>query len=75
MTALQMVTWSLFQSWAWKKFEFQFVLSHFPSPGPLFPRGGGGGGGELPNERGRDARRKFWIIKTLKETNLGVFDP
>ena len=34
--------------------------------------------GELPCERGRDARRKFWIIP-LKETNLGVvltfFDP
>ena len=29
---------------------------------------------ELPCERGRDARRKFWIIP-LKETNLGVVQP
>ena len=30
-----------------------------------------GGGGEYAYERGRDARRKFWI-KPLKETYLGV---
>ena len=30
-----------------------------------------GGGGESAYERGRDARRKFWI-KPLKETYLGV---
>ena len=33
-----------------------------------------GGGGELPYERGGDARRKFWI-KPLKETNLGMDVP
>ena len=32
---------------------------------------GGGGGGGTTYERGRDARRKFWI-KPLKETYLGV---
>ena len=35
-------------------------------------------GGELPYERGGDARKEFWI-KPLKETKLGVaqtfFDP
>ena len=30
-----------------------------------------GGGGETTYERGRDARRKFWI-EPLKETYLGV---
>ena len=33
--------------------------------------GGGGGGGDSANERGGDARRKFWN-KPLKETHLGV---
>ena len=39
---------------------------------PLKTKGGDGVG--LPYERGRDARRKFWIIP-LKETNLGVAQP
>ena len=33
-----------------------------------------GGGGGLPNERGGDACRKYWI-KPLKDTNLGVAQP
>ena len=47
-------------------------VKHFPL-GPFFP-----GGGDSANERGGDARRKFWI-KPVKETDLGVaqafFDP
>ena len=39
-------------------------VKHFPL-GPFFP------GGDSANERGGDARRKFWI-KPVKETDLGV---